>query len=406
MQQDDTTAGAPPLVVIDTTAIRSDLFLTSVNWTILLDRTKRGDVRLFVPEVVLQESARHARRTGGPELRKGAEDGIKMLQLLGFSDLPGVPDIKPLVDKLIQEYPVTLRARFEESGGQVLPLPATPHPALLERDLSGRKPFKGSGDGYRDALIWESVLELCRAEPTPGCLMLVTGNHTDFCDHDGDALAAQLTGELPDQWSSRRIKSVRELVEALWPRQTSTEGPSANEPSQGPGKEPDDEPLGEESAGELDAELIGRIRNAVQNANDELTNAEVYDAYLNDGRGGGLEFDLHLPWGELQGITVEAFYPDEDPVIILTDTLTTGQRVFDVRQTGTVQFEAFMFLSEAMANSEDDTVSVLDWQWNDAVSRVSITRECCIEYVAFDDPEDDEITVEFQRASSVPTPDR
>jgi hypothetical protein len=67
--------------------------------------------------------------------------------------------------------------------------------ALLERDLAERKPFNSSGKGFRDALIWESVLEHIRSTPHLSSGILATGNAKDFADASG-ALDEHLQSEV------------------------------------------------------------------------------------------------------------------------------------------------------------------------------------------------------------------
>ena len=60
-------------------------------------------------------------------------------------------------------------------------MPQVSHADLVERDLSSRKPFSPTGKGYRDALIWESVVELCTDLTDADTLIFVTDNKSDFC---------------------------------------------------------------------------------------------------------------------------------------------------------------------------------------------------------------------------------
>ena len=57
-----------------------------------------------------------------------------------------------------------------ESG--IIDYPDTLHETLVKRATSRKRPFDDNGSGYRDALIWESVLEL--AKQVKGPIVLVT----------------------------------------------------------------------------------------------------------------------------------------------------------------------------------------------------------------------------------------
>ncbi len=69
----------------------------------------------------------------------------------------------------------------------ILPLPAVTHEAVLERALSGRRPFDQDGrTGYRDALIWHTVLELAQTTTN----VVLVSNDGDFADSTGELLAS------------------------------------------------------------------------------------------------------------------------------------------------------------------------------------------------------------------------
>ncbi len=61
-----------------------------------------------------------------------------------------------------------LAGALEALGGEVLEYPTTPHCELVRRDLDRKRPFTFVGKrqkttGYRDALIWESVVSLAQS---------------------------------------------------------------------------------------------------------------------------------------------------------------------------------------------------------------------------------------------------
>jgi hypothetical protein len=93
-------------------------------------------------------------------------------------------------------YEAVFRRRLRELNVHILRLPRATSAVrnLLWRERLKRKPFKSSGQGVRDALLWESVLELCRREP--GQIVLITGNVKDFGNDNRDELHPQLLEDL------------------------------------------------------------------------------------------------------------------------------------------------------------------------------------------------------------------
>lgn len=64
---------------------------------------------------------------------------------------------------------------------------------MVQRSIRGSKPFRTSGVGYRDALIWQTVLEQAKSTD----VVFVSGNSKDFAAEDGSLhsdLQADLVG--------------------------------------------------------------------------------------------------------------------------------------------------------------------------------------------------------------------
>jgi len=104
-------------------------------------------------------------------------------------------------------YDAELREILASHGVSIEPLPAELAcvELLLQRDLGRRKPFgdRKSSDrrsnrrdrgGMRDALIWETVLKLCRQERRS--LALITDNTDDFADDSKKRLHQHLLRDL------------------------------------------------------------------------------------------------------------------------------------------------------------------------------------------------------------------
>jgi PIN domain len=88
------------------------------------------------------------------------------------------------------------------------PKPNTDVPTLLERSVAERRPFQSKGRGFRDALIWETVLELAVDDE----VALVTDNWKDFAKGDNNALHSDLKEDLTNRGLPEdRVQLVRSL---------------------------------------------------------------------------------------------------------------------------------------------------------------------------------------------------
>ncbi|VTR75475.1 PIN domain-containing protein [Cellulomonas hominis] len=187
-----------PVLVIDTTAFFVDLRL-SRDLADVLDAAGSGMIRVVVPEVVVLETGRHqaekANKASNEAIKKVA-DGLRALNEI----IDGLPrfDARDARDRLTvasEEYETWLRKTLDDHMVEVAPIPSVDHVELVKRDLARRKPFDNGGKGYRDALIWSTVVEVARGLDVDDHLIFVTNNTQDFVD--SGSLSADLLRDLP-----------------------------------------------------------------------------------------------------------------------------------------------------------------------------------------------------------------
>lgn len=189
----------PPYIVVDTTEFRADLTF-GTRWTAVLSAGSHGLLNLRIPEIVRQETIRHYDRLIGD----GEREAIKALNVIRrYSDWPDdlvdAEEIARICEQNRVSFPHALDDTVQQAGGCFLAMPEVDHATLLARALQGRKPFDANGkEGYRDALIWHSVLDLCRSLTSDDCVIFVTGNNRDFCDDETGSLARTLRDDLAE----------------------------------------------------------------------------------------------------------------------------------------------------------------------------------------------------------------
>ena len=61
-------------------------------------------------------------------------------------------------------------------------LPGASLKTLVEDSYKGIKPFKANGEGYKDYLIWHSILADLRKTPKEIKTYVLTNNVNDFCE--------------------------------------------------------------------------------------------------------------------------------------------------------------------------------------------------------------------------------
>lgn len=156
----------------------------------LLAAARMGRVRLCVPEVVIRETVAHY-RAELLDAQRLINRGNRLLRKLSQDRLPQHVIANDEIGAQVAIYESWLRDTVQEFG-EVLPLPEVEHGVLVDAVLAGRKPFSSGEKGYRDALIWHTLLVAARDEP----LTFVTSNSKDFLGSSGSALADDLLDDL------------------------------------------------------------------------------------------------------------------------------------------------------------------------------------------------------------------
>jgi hypothetical protein len=356
-------------VVVDTTAVFSDVMLSGTNWLKLLRLCADGEVSLAIPEIVLLEGARHRQRQvdkSVADLRLAAKATKRLRELgvqaddvvLGEEPDPGTSD----------EFIETLRERLEPIGAKILPIPPTSHEQLVRRDLDQRKPFSESGKGYRDALIWESVKALASVTPATDRLIFVTGNQADFCNAEG-GLHPDLAGELSsDHCAVAVVKDLAALFEdvdlATPYAQLRMSDAALREylSLMGSGAHP---PLDEPS-------LSALIQAAVVDAAEELEGDSIRLSPDDETTTGLAFFDLGIP-SEVDSPQVGSVEVDANQWHWqVYDTLEGGTLLAQAAMAADVEIQGYVYKGDYHILDLEE-IAVLDWDWNEHMARVSTT---------------------------------
>ena len=156
--------------VLDANIVIAEQYGDSAHIRALLSASSAVGFQVQIPKVALEEIAAQYER----ELSKNAKEAGRSLSRL--SQLLDRPIDSPVEGFDSKEETNALRERLlnhlgmTESG--IIDYPDTLHETLVKRATSRIRPFDDNGSGYRDALIWESVLKL--ATQVKGSIVLVT----------------------------------------------------------------------------------------------------------------------------------------------------------------------------------------------------------------------------------------
>lgn len=176
------------LAVLDTNALVADFRLAGTQFQLLFGAMRLTGLHVAIPELVVDETVRRYSET--------LSDVIKSLdkaarQLSRLVNVPQNENSFTDVAKATAEYEVYLRTTLKEIGVRILEYPSPTHFDVVKRELARRKPF-GGVSGYRDFLIWTSVLNVLFVGQE--LVVFVTENARDFAE--GDDLHPDLLADL------------------------------------------------------------------------------------------------------------------------------------------------------------------------------------------------------------------
>ncbi|MEV0773581.1 PIN domain-containing protein [Nocardia salmonicida] len=177
----------PTIIVLDANILVASPRLQNRTWQSLVEHRDDWDVRIVVPEVAVMEAAKNvpvkwaSTRNELPLPKKFREFGHE-------GTLQAVLDE---VDAQIGRYADDLDERLTAMGAEIVAPPAAADlMGIARRAAEARAPYgAGVKDGFRDTVIWLSVIEL--AHDNPGAeVWFVSNNTRDF----GPAEAGDWTG--------------------------------------------------------------------------------------------------------------------------------------------------------------------------------------------------------------------
>src|SRR5271157_5478638 len=146
-------------IYFDTNAVYQDYLLESVAMKVFERYLSWTNDELCVPKVVFEETIRHFQRKYQETLAH--YDGEKRV----FQSL-GLPTNEfPDTTKAVDIYRNKLVQRLKELKARIVEIPDISLDDVLVRDLEEHRPFKQVREesaGFRDVIIWESILRDCR----------------------------------------------------------------------------------------------------------------------------------------------------------------------------------------------------------------------------------------------------
>lgn len=330
-------------IVVDTNVLVGDFFLRSPSSQLLRVYVANSKAILAVPRLVIEEACNEYDEQFR-EAKHSLRDSLAKLKRF-LLEAPSYPNRE--MEEAHIDYKDYLEGALASMNAQFMEYGEIPHTDIVQRALGRKKPFKASGAGYRDALIWETITRQCVDKN--GITLFITRNKKDFCGPD-NLLHKDLQSELLrkgfdrdsvrvvsglDEFTSEYVvpylKSRKEFVPLI--QNYEFEGLNLQEVCE---------------------ENVFALLTAIdENPSSLIHNPDVYEPEIDE---------IHIP----REMTVKEASEISDKLLLV---------IFEF--IAPVTFIYYLSRDEyvVMSDTASEDIHVLDWHWNDYTLRVSRTTE-------------------------------
>jgi hypothetical protein len=184
------------LIFIDTNIFFNNWYLKSANFRLLANFANNTGATLLISDVVCQEVESKFRL----ERDKLCRELEKSLRRASDFQRDPASDIVLSFDHNYSFRDILLR---NFNSIEFVPYENIPHSLIVERAISVIRPFRDSEKGYRDTLIWLSLLgHLQKFSGEVGQLCFLNANHSDFMENSS---TNKLHAHLEVDWNSAAL---------------------------------------------------------------------------------------------------------------------------------------------------------------------------------------------------------
>ena len=202
-------------VVFDTNAFHGNFYFQNGELRSLTELCRTEHIKVYFPEIVVLELAGQYVNLciEARDKLKSAAKGMGKLARRGHIQ---ESELGPLIDLLVYDIELAkeiLKELLYSLDVIVPPCPDVPHTEVVKRLYQGRKPFKTGKkkeEGYKDYLIWLTIVGLLNSTEEQERVAFVCGNTKDFCDDNTEN--PQLHEDLKIDLTSRGISENRIVI--------------------------------------------------------------------------------------------------------------------------------------------------------------------------------------------------
>jgi hypothetical protein len=179
-------------IVLDANIIRRDLKLKDKNFEILTDYLNKTASNLILPQIAFEESIGLYKRLlleKIDELKRATE---KLQSTLTTQKIAPVSNID--IEREVKDYEAFLKQQLRLKDKQIVKYKNEYLPELVNRAIDRQKPLDGSGQQFRDGLLWLTILDHAESLEEKR-LIFISDNSADFSEKSQNELNVQLKSE-------------------------------------------------------------------------------------------------------------------------------------------------------------------------------------------------------------------
>ncbi len=198
-------------VAIDSNVICKDFLLTGALSRVFFDGLAVTGHSLYVPQLVIDEvTNKYSERLAICQTKIDKE--IRSIERLTTQTLLS-PISNDRRQEMARKYREVLKNRLSEAGAAIVKYPTVSHRTVVHRSLSRRWPFDTKDSGYRDYLIWMTIIKLARQKKDPIAFITMDKHFADeeFNLHR-DLVADLIKNDLEGN-SVALVRSLEEFVD-------------------------------------------------------------------------------------------------------------------------------------------------------------------------------------------------
>lgn len=179
MERTKLLSPTPVRIVLDTDVIFQHRFLKGPGVELLAKFTVLTKSRLVVPRIVLQEAIKKYRE----ELQEKTKRAVAAIDKLNGLLSPASGAVQPSVpfEQAAATYESALKSRLAELKASQPDYSDFPLEAIADRALRESRPFLREDKGFRDVVLWETVLR-CVADASEQTVLIT--NDGGFAEED------------------------------------------------------------------------------------------------------------------------------------------------------------------------------------------------------------------------------